>query len=63
MSQQIPRGRPSHVGDHSGSDGQESIDETLNAILDAEADEITCAANYERSGDRKAYRAGHCGRT
>ncbi|MZT25319.1 IS256 family transposase, partial [Blautia wexlerae] len=26
---------------------------------DAEADEITGAARYERSGERKAYRAGH----
>ena len=28
-------------------------------MLDAEADEITGAARYERSGGRKAYRAGH----
>ncbi|OZG63532.1 transposase, mutator-like family protein [Bifidobacterium hapali] len=34
-----------------------SVEETLNAMLDAEADEITGAARYERSGDRKAYRA------
>jgi transposase-like protein len=31
-------------------------------MLDAEADEITGAARYERSGGRKAYRAGHYGR-
>ena len=36
-----------------------SVEETLNAMLDAEADEITGAARYERSGERKAYRAGH----
>ena len=36
-----------------------SVEETLNAMLDAEADEITGAARYERSGARKAYRAGH----
>ena len=35
------------------------VEETLNAMLDAEADEITGAARYERSGERKAYRAGH----
>ena len=38
---------------------RKSVEETLNAMLDAEADEITGAARYERSGDRKAYRAGH----
>ena len=38
---------------------RKSVEETLNARLDAEADEITGAARYERSGERKAYRAGH----
>ena len=37
----------------------EKVEELLNAMLDAEADEITGAARYERSGERKAYRAGH----
>ena len=38
---------------------RKSVEETLNVMLDAEADEITGAARYERSGERKAYRAGH----
>ena len=38
---------------------RKSVEETLNAMLDAEADEITGAARYERGGERKAYRAGH----
>lgn len=38
---------------------RKSVEETLNAMLDAEADEITGVARYERSGERKAYRAGH----
>ena len=38
---------------------RKSVEEALNAMLDAEADEITGAARYERSGERKAYRAGH----
>ena len=38
---------------------RKSVEETLNAMLDAEADEITGAARYERSGERKAYRDGH----
>ena len=37
----------------------EKVEQLLNAMLDAEADEITGAARYERSGGRKAYRAGH----
>ena len=37
----------------------EKVEQLLNAMLDAEADEITGAARYERSGERKAYRAGH----
>ena len=38
---------------------RKSVEETLNAMLDAEADEIAGAARYARSGERKAYRAGH----
>ena len=38
---------------------RKTVEETLDAMLDAEADEITGAARYERSGERKAYRAGH----
>ena len=34
----------------------EKMTQILNAMLDAEADEITGAARYERSGGRKAYR-------
>jgi len=38
---------------------EQLLNAMLNAMLDAEADEITGAARYERTGDRKAYRAGH----
>ena len=37
----------------------EKVNQVLNAMLDAEADEITDTTRYERSGSRKAYRAGH----
>ena len=37
----------------------EKVEQLLNAMLDAEADEITRAASYERTGERRAYRAGH----
>ena len=41
----------------------EKMTQILNAMLDAEADEITGAARYERKADRKAFRAGHYERT
>lgn len=41
----------------------EKMTQILNAMLDAEADEITGAARYERKEGRKAYRAGHYART
>ncbi len=42
-------------------DGQvrQSVEDTLNALLDAEADEICGAKRYERSPDRMDTRAGH----
>ena len=39
------------------------VEQTINAMLDAEADEIANAARYERAGERKAYRAGHYDRS
>ncbi len=38
---------------------REKAERIVNAMLDAEADEIANAARYERSSGRKAYRAGH----
>ena len=38
---------------------KKSVEETLNALLDHEADELVNAERYERSGDRKGYRSGH----
>ena len=35
------------------------VEQLLNAMLDAEADEIAGAGKYDRTGGRKAYRAGH----
>lgn len=36
-----------------------SVEETLNALLDHEADELVNAEKYECPGDRKGYRSGH----
>lgn len=38
---------------------REKVERIVNAMLDAEADEIANAARYERSGRRKVYRVGH----
>lgn len=40
-----------------------SVEETLNAMLDAEADELCKARRYERSPDRVDTRSGTCQRT
>src|SRR5690348_10496475 len=36
-----------------------TVEETLNALLDAEADQLCGAKRYERSADRVDTRAGH----
>ena len=36
-----------------------SIEETLNAMLDAEADKLGNAERYARDEQRQGYRAGH----
>lgn len=40
-----------------------SVEETLNAMLDAEADRLVNAERYARDEDRQGYRAGHYDRT
>ena len=36
-----------------------SVEETLNALLDKEAEELVNAQKYERSAERQGYRSGH----
>ena len=36
-----------------------SVEETLNALLDHEADELVKADRYERTDSRQGYRSGH----
>lgn len=38
---------------------RKTIEETINAMLDEEADQIVGAGSYERTDERAAYRAGH----
>ena len=40
-----------------------SVEETLNAMLDAEADKLVNAERYARDEDRQGYRAGHYDRS
>ena len=39
-----------------------SVEETLNELLEAEAEKLTQAARYERSDERQGYRSGHYSR-
>ena len=41
---------------------RESVEETLNGLLEAEAQKLTQAAKYERSEERRGYRSGHYSR-
>ena len=38
---------------------RDSVEQTLNGLLEAEADELCCAQRYERSLERLDTRAGH----
>jgi transposase-like protein len=42
---------------------RESVEETLNELLEKEAAELTGAGKYERTESREGYRAGHYERT
>lgn len=39
-----------------------SVEETLNELLEAEAEKLTQAARYERTEQRQGYRSGHYSR-
>lgn len=47
------------VQDHLGRIVRSSVEETLNALLDAEADRLVGAARYERGDGRRDHRSGH----
>ena len=49
----------SQIQDHLGKLVKESVEETLNNLLDAEADQLCNAARYERSEARTDTRAGY----
>ncbi len=41
---------------------RDSVEETLNELLEAEAEKLTQAARYERNKQRQGYRSGHYSR-
>lgn len=51
------------IRDHLGEMVRGSVEETLNALLDAEADELCGAGRYQRSAERVDTRAGSYDRT
>ena len=51
------------IRDHLGEMVRGTVEETLNALLDAEADELCGAGRYERSAGRVDTRAGSYDRT
>ena len=51
------------IRDHLGEMVRGTVEETLNAMLDAEADELCGAGRYQRSADRVDTRAGSYDRT
>jgi len=51
------------IQDHLGEMVRQSVEETLNGMLDAEAERLCNARRYERSADRADTRAGHYTRT
>lgn len=53
---QIDSGR---IQSHLGEVVRGTVEETLNALLDAEADALCGAKRYERSAARQDYRSGH----
>lgn len=47
------------IQDHLGKIVRGSVEETLNALLEAEAEQLVGAGRYERNEGRRDYRSGH----
>src|ERR1700722_18876763 len=68
MSDEKPMGQviqidEARIRDHLGEMVRGTVEETLNAMLDAEADQLCGAGRYERSEARQDARAGSYDRT
>ncbi len=68
MSDEKPMGQviqidEARIRDHLGELVRDTVEDTLNAMLDAEADQLCGAGRYERSQARQDTRAGSYERT
>jgi putative transposase len=63
MPRQSPNIPLNSLRDHLGEMVRGTVEETLNAMLDAEADQLCGAGRYERSQARQDTRAGSYERT
>ncbi len=59
MSEKIIQLNEEMIKDELGEMVRQSVEDTLNALLDEEADQLTNAKRYERTALRKSTRAGH----
>ena len=59
MNSKIIEINEEEVKNHLGNFVRETVEETLNAMLEAEAEQLVNAQKHERNSDRKGYRAGH----
>jgi transposase-like protein len=59
MSGKIVEINEEKIKDHLGEFVKNTVEETLNAMLDEEADAICNAQRYERTPERQDTRAGH----
>lgn len=59
MSKKIIQLNEDAIKNELGDLVRQSVDNTLNAMLDEEADRLTNARRYERTAARKSTRAGH----
>ncbi len=62
MSGKIVEINEEKIKDYLGQFAKNTVEETLNAMLDAEADALCNAQRYERSSERLDTRAGHYNR-
>jgi putative transposase len=59
MSKNIIQLNEEAIKDELGTLVRNTVEETLNALLEQEADQLTNAKRYERTEDRVDTRAGH----
>ena len=59
MSEKIVQFNEEIIKGQSKELGRGSVEETLNELLEKEAESLTQAARYERSEARQGYRSGH----